>query len=81
MRECVTGNVTVLSQLVLRIYVTDLLFFGQYVMLVKGLNVESFPRIYFVPLLHGFKNPRLSSAVPYSCLLFSMSTAYVEIGL
>ena len=68
-------------ELVLRIYVTDLLFFGQYVMLVKGLNIESFPRIHFVPLIHDFKNSRLSSAVPYSCQLFSMSNSYVEIRL
>ena len=35
----------------------------------------------FVPLLHGFSNSRVSSAVPYWCLLFSMCNAYAEIGL
>ena len=35
----------------------------------------------FVPLLHGFNNPSVSSAVAYSCLLFSMCNAYAEMGL
>ena len=35
----------------------------------------------FVPILHGFNNSRVSSAVPYSYLLFSMCNAYAEIGL
>jgi putative component of membrane protein insertase Oxa1/YidC/SpoIIIJ protein YidD len=34
-----------------------------------------------IPLLHGFNNSSVSSAVPYSCLLFSMCSAYAEIGL
>jgi len=69
------------SQLVQRIYVNDLLFFDQYVTLVKGLHVESFPAIHFFPLLHGFNNSSVSSAVPYSCLLFSLHNTYTEIGL
>jgi hypothetical protein len=35
----------------------------------------------FVTLLHGFNNSSVSSAVPYSCLLFSMCNTYAEIGL
>jgi hypothetical protein len=31
--------------------------------------------------LQGFNNSSVSSAVPYSCLLFSMCYAYAEIGL
>jgi len=34
-----------------------------------------------VPLLHGFNNSSVSSAVPYSCLLFSTCNAYAEVGL
>ena len=34
-----------------------------------------------VPLLHGFNNFSVSSAVLYSCLLFSMCNAYTKIGL
>ena len=71
-----------MSQLVQRIYVNDLLFFDQYVTLVKCLHVESFTIIhFFFPLLHGFNNSNFSSAVPYSWLLFSMCNAYAEIGL
>jgi len=32
-----------------------------------------------VPFVHGFKNFRVSSAGPYSCL--SMCVAYAEVGL
>jgi hypothetical protein len=42
---------------------------------------RDFQQFIFVPLLHGFDNSRVSSAVPYSCLLFSMCNAYAEIGL
>jgi len=35
----------------------------------------------FIPLLHGFNNSRVSSAVPYSYLLFSMCNAFAAIGL
>jgi hypothetical protein len=66
------------SQLVQGVYANYLLFFDQYVTLVKGLHVEQF---IFVPLLHGFNNSSVSSAVPYSYLLFSMCNAYTEIGL
>jgi len=38
-------------------------------------------QLIFLPLLHGFNNSSVSSAVPYSCLLFSMCNAYAEIGL
>ena len=65
-----------MSQLVQRIYVNDLVFFDQYVTFVEGLHVESLPAIHFVPLFHGFSNSNVSSAVPYSCLLFSMCNAY-----
>ena len=55
----------VLSQLVQWIYVTDLLFFDQYVSLVKGCMQNDSQELIFVPLLHGFSNSRVSSAVPY----------------
>jgi hypothetical protein len=34
-----------------------------------------------VPLLHGFNNSSVFSAMPYLCLLFRMCNAYAEIGL
>jgi len=34
-----------------------------------------------VPLLHGFNSFNVSSAVPYSCLLFNICIAYAEVGL
>jgi hypothetical protein len=43
------------SQLVQRIYVLDLLFFDQYVTLVKGLHVESFPTIHSFYLIAWFQ--------------------------
>jgi hypothetical protein len=35
----------------------------------------------FVPLLLVFNIPVVSSAFPYSCLLFKICNAYAEIGL
>ena len=35
----------------------------------------------FVPLLHGFNNPDVFSAISYSSLLCSRYNAYAEIGL
>ena len=49
--------------------------------MVKRLHVESFQTIHFFPFLHGFNNYNVSSAVPYSFLLFSMCNAYAEIVL
>jgi len=70
------------SNLIQKIYVNDLLFYDQYHTSVKILHVESFPTIHFFsPLLHGFNNSGVSSAVPYLCLLFSICNAYAEIGL
>jgi len=57
------------------------MFFYQYVSLVKGLHVKQFPAIFFVPLFHDINSSRVSSAVPYSCLLFSICSAHPEIRL
>ena len=70
-----------MSQLVQRIYVNGLLFFDQYVTLVKGCTLTTSQQFILVPLLHGFTNSSVSSAVPFSCLLFSMCSAYAKIGL
>jgi len=47
----------------------------------ERLAYRELPNNSFVPLLHGFNNSRVSSAVPYSYLLFSMCNAHAEIGL
>ena len=70
-----------MSHLTQRIYFNDLLFYNQYDTFVKILHVESFPTINFFPLLHGFNNSSVSSAVPYLCLLFSICNTHAEIGL
>jgi hypothetical protein len=38
-------------------------------------------QLILLPFWHGLSNSRVCSAVPYSCLLFSMCRAYAEIGL
>jgi len=44
-----------LSQLIQGIYVIALLLFDQYVTVVKGLHVESFPTIHFCSLIAWFQ--------------------------
>ena len=34
-----------------------------------------------VPLLHGFSSSNVSAEVPYSCLLFNICRAFVDVGL
>jgi hypothetical protein len=51
--ECVVGHVTCKLART-GVCVIDLLFFDQYVMVVKGLHVESFPTIHSCSLITWF---------------------------
>ena len=90
--QCAVQNVTVLgdtqqvtcyvSKLIQGVYLVDLLFCNQCVMLVKCLHIKCVSKQFiFVPLLHGFSNFSVCSAGSYSCFLFNMSSAYAEVGL
>jgi len=48
---------------------------------VEGLHIKVSQQLICVPLLHGFNNSNISAAVPYSCLLFNMCSAYADVGL
>ena len=80
-RECAAGCVTCeparTEDLCQWSSVIRLICYVDKVLACKELPNNSF----FVPLLYGFNNSNVFSAVPYSCLWFSMCDAHDEIEL